>query len=145
MRIAATISLLSAFILSCSALNVGHEEFRCQGTDKGGVCGSVDYIYENKKLLLSKEEQKTTAPGKNDKSSSVDLSPELSEVQKTGRGEIAVPVRKESHIQRILVYPYRTKEDVFVGKHFIFVIVDEGRWLLPDGSPARQQPEEVER
>lgn len=40
------------FLTGCSSiLGIGHENFRCEGTDKGGVCAPVDKVYKDRHLL----------------------------------------------------------------------------------------------
>jgi len=44
-------------LFSCAkVLSVGHENFKCEATEGTGVCGTMEYVYENhEKLLKGKE------------------------------------------------------------------------------------------
>lgn len=178
--------LSSALLLqSCSSIfAVGHENFRCQGTDKGGVCAPVDKIYENKEELLETGQispkveyikgnlltGKTTVYEVEEvaqKQNTLDCPVsdegicELLGYKKIKKkkifkpivelplrakqdkyNEIPVPVREEALIQRVLVYPYVSRNGNLVSKHFLYVVVRDGRWLSPEGYPYKEKGKE---
>ncbi len=160
-------SLLS-ILSSCSVLMPGHETFRCQGTDKGGICAPVDYIYANKEEIVNGSKVLATDVKNNKVSKDVViieketvkqdckyfgdrcfLGEEKTEITKEKRIPIVslplpslraekyektpVPVREEALIQRVLIFPYETKKGNLIQKHFIYVVIRDGRWLSPSG------------
>ena len=173
------------FLTGCSSMfAVGHENFRCQGTDKGGVCGPVDYIYEHKDELLQKNissqvryvdgniavenlNGKTTVYEVkevvvNEKGGSCPVSDEKAcemmgykkvtkkkilkpivelplKAKQDKYNKIPVPVREEALVQRVLVYPYVSKDGNLISKHFIYVVIRSGRWLSPEGIPYKKE------
>ncbi|HID04958.1 MAG TPA: type IV conjugative transfer system protein TraV, partial [Aigarchaeota archaeon] len=43
-------------LFSCAGmLSVGHENFKCEATEGTGVCGTMEYVYENHKKLQEEE------------------------------------------------------------------------------------------
>ena len=169
----------SIFLASCSALTPGHETFRCQGTDKGGICAPVDYIYANKNQIVNgtfeKENNKNLNKNEEYSKDVVLIKKKIEEKDCAlfgdkcylGEEKIKVvkeekiplvslplpaddgiykkrpfPVREEALIQRVLIFPYQTREGNLVEKHFIYVVVREGRWLSPSGEEIKANLEE---
>lgn len=163
---------ISVFLASCSALTPGHETFRCQGTDKGGVCAPVDYIYTHKSEIVNGGINNKKTNNKKEYSKNIFLIKKEIKEEKcdlfNGRcylGEdsrkvvkekkipivslplpiddgkykkLPVPVREEALIQRVLIFPYQTNEGNLVQKHFIYVVVREGRWLSANGEEIKK-------
>lgn len=47
--------------------------------------------------------------------------------------EIPVPVRRSEIVQRIWIYPYVDSSGNLVEGHFIYVVVEKGKWLDEEG------------
>jgi len=46
---------MAPLLFSCAKmLSVGHENFKCEATEGTGVCGTMEYVYENHEKLLKK-------------------------------------------------------------------------------------------
>ncbi len=44
---------MAPLLFSCAKmLSVGHENFKCEATEGTGVCGTMEYVYENHERLL---------------------------------------------------------------------------------------------
>jgi len=170
MKLILGVGLLS-ILSSCSALMPGHETFRCQGTDKGGICAPVDYIYTNREDIANGFNFSLVS-GKTDKGKKISkdivlikketveqdckyfgdrcylgeerskivkerkipvISLPLPSLKKEKYRKFPIPVREEALIQRVLIFPYETKKGNLVQKHFIYVVIRNGRWLSPSG------------
>lgn len=51
--------------------------------------------------------------------------------------EIPVPVRRSEIVQRIWIYPYVDRSGNLIQGHFIYVVVEKGKWLDEEGREVR--------
>lgn len=117
------------FFSGCSTkyFGIGDDEFKCKGGGDDGVCAGVETVYKNRYLLdklgsdrsLKKTQEETI-------SINIDNQEQL--------GDIARPVRIGEQIQRIYIDPYTDKAGNYAQGRFLFKVVKEGKWVLPDGS-----------
>lgn len=124
-------SIFAAMFLSgCSAkyFGVGDDEFKCKGGSDDGVCAGVEAVYKNRYLIdgMTRIDKKQKEQKSEDLNITVDpIAEEYPDVPK--------PVRVGEQIQRIYLDPYSDKSNNYITGHFVFKVVKEGRWLLPDG------------
>jgi len=136
-------------ITSCSSmLSVGHNDFVCKATEKAGMCAPVSEVYSiytNKKPQVFTFSASSTSKGKmvckeelvGDEEEIVcrEVKPKIPHKvysyfpKKVKVKEIKVPVRKTEKIQRVWIFPYVDKKGNFIDGHFIYVVVEEGKWL----------------
>ena len=137
------------FITACSStFGIGYSSFRCEGTDKGGVCAPTDKVYQDRYLLLNQDEDKKTKKVEK-KDSEVIGSNKICEVkqgqeQSTGLCPIQVrviqekpfaePIRVQPQISKVWIQPYVDKDGNLVDGRYVYVVVKKGGWLLPDGT-----------
>ena len=134
-----------AFFSSCASLTVGHENFRCEGTDKGGICAPTYYVYQHRNELLQKQidssnqwKNPTTPPKVKNlyyeylNAKDYTLQRPFYLPQK--------PVRLEEEIQRIWIFPYKTKDGNLIAGHYIYTVVKPARWLYFVDEPEYSDP-----
>jgi type IV conjugative transfer system lipoprotein TraV len=121
---------------SCASLTVGHENFRCEGTDKGGICAPTHYVYQHRKEIM--KEQK---PEINGQKIANKLYQEYKKIELKDltlyrpAGAPQKPVRLEEQIQRIYIFPYQTKDGNLIEGHYIYTVVKPARWLYFTEAP----------
>jgi len=130
-------------------LGVGHQSAACETNPESGMCAPVREVYsrttEREKpgnaLVILREKERTLVCWTEEdveygeeevckekiRVERVHMKPDRVEEQ-------PVPVRKHERVQRIWIYPYVDRKGNFVEGHFIFTVLEEGKWLLPDGS-----------
>ncbi|ACO04991.1 type IV conjugative transfer system protein TraV (plasmid) [Persephonella marina EX-H1] len=147
------------FLTGCSSiLGIGHENFRCEGTDKGGVCAPVDKVYKDRHLLgnqkdtvIDREKEKEISEEKEegvfyegcygevkiskDGKPKCNLKPKAEiKVRVIKEKPFAQPIRIQPKIAKIWIQPYVDENGNLVDGRYIYVIVKKGGWLLPDGT-----------
>ena len=145
------LTILIPFICSCASMfAIGHNDFKCKATEKEGMCAPVDKVYETfknenvengkgkvyevvgKKLKCRQEvwvdEEVTVCREIVIKREKIFTYP-----LKEAGGKVKIPVRRTERIQRVWIYPYVDKSGNFIDGHFIYVVVEEGKWLDSKG------------
>lgn len=139
------------FVVACSStFGIGHSTFRCEGTDKGGVCASVDKVYQERYQLVN-ENKKTEKTEKKEKdeintkpcyggevkqretNGLCPVAPEL-QVRVIHEKPFAEPIRIQPMISKVWIQPYVDKNGNLVDGRYIYVLLKKGGWLLPDGT-----------
>jgi len=123
-----------ALVSSCASLTVGHENFRCEGTDKGGICAPTYYVYQHRKELIneqinaSKANKSAAVPNRFKKLYYEYLNVKDYSIQRPSYIP-QKPIRLEEEIQRIYIFPYKTKDGNLIEGHYIYTVVKPARWL----------------
>lgn len=148
MRKVLSLVILIPFISSCASMfAIGHNNFRCQATEKEGMCASVETVYgiyaekrqapisisQETKMVCKEEligdEEEVVCREVKKKGLKKVYNLKISEKQTNLR----IPVRKTERVQRIWIYPYVDKSGNFIDGHFIYVVIEEGKWLDSQG------------
>jgi len=117
--------ILSFFLSSCSSLLLPyHSEPLCKKGASGGVCGSLSEVYED----LEKEKQ---GKGKDKKEESL-YEKEVKETITKLLQAPPTPVKVPDTILRVLILPYVGEDGSLNAAKYVFVKVEEGRWILGD-------------
>jgi len=132
---------------SCASLTVGHENFRCEGTDKGGICAPTYYVYQHRKELMQEQlngnsnsmNGSSSAPGEIKKLYYEYLNVKDYSIQRPSYIP-QKPVRLEEEIQRIYIFPYKTKDGNLIEGHYIYTVVKPARWLYFVDQPPQPIP-----
>ena len=124
---------------SCASLTVGHEHFRCEGTDKGGICAPTHYVYQHRKELMKEQKPETSG-----QKTANNLYQEYKKLELKDftlyrpAGIPQKPVRLEEQIQRVYIFPYQTKDGNLIEGHYIYTVVKPARWLYFTEAPLIQ-------
>jgi len=132
------LALLVPVLSGCSSmLNIGHNSFRCEGTDKGGVCAPVDKVYNERYKLGGQKDtviDKESGKQKDDKKDNMQNTKAEITVKVVKDKTDTEPVRIPPKIAKVWIEPYVDYKGNLLGGRYVYLIVKEGGWLLPDGS-----------
>ena len=142
--------LVVPFLTGCSSMfGIGHNNFRCEGTDKGGVCAPVDKVYKErhelanqKDTVVDREKKKEESEEKEEgvfyegcygKKCNQKPKAEIT-VRVIKEKPFAQPIRIPPKVAKIWIQPYVDYKGNLVDGRYVYVIVKQGGWLLPDGT-----------
>ncbi len=125
------------FASGCSsALNIGHETFRCQGDENGGRCGEPEFIYRNKEQLMKEGKKEVKKEGDVKVAEKVEtINIRLRDA--AGLENVPVPVRRTEQVHRILIEPFTDANGNKIDRFWVYIVIKDGEWLEPDGSVLR--------
>jgi len=116
--------ILSFVLTSCSGMLLPyHSEYFCKRGAEGGECGPVREVYEK---LESGEK------GKNEKKEESLYEKEVKETIVNLLKAPPTPVKVPDTILRVLILPYVSEDGSLNTARYVFVKVEEGRWILGD-------------
>lgn len=116
--------ILSFVLTSCSGMLLPyHSEYFCKRGAEGGECGSIKEVYEK---LESGEK------GKNEKKEESLYEKEVKETMVKLLQAPPTPVKVPDTILRVLILPYVSEDGSLNTARYVFVKVEEGRWILGD-------------
>ncbi|GER94872.1 hypothetical protein A45J_2682 [hot springs metagenome] len=129
---------ISLFLLSSCAsfFTVGEEKFACKGDPEGGQCGDPKTIYKNREKILSEygdKGDKNKEPKGEGKNIKVELTVQDNHKFKQDGTLIPMPVRQAEEIRRVYINGFRDHKGNLIGNIWVFTVVNDGDWLLPDG------------